>query len=242
MGIGASAAFLAIFAELLETAPGRAWRGRLTNLFEGMAILSLAIGSTLGRVGGGARSAGAGCSSARARCCSSACSLGAPSGPRRAATPPRLEAPDRPARRPAHRRLVPVYIASLSLSLTWSGLFATMAPLLGHARYGLAAGPIGLALERRLRGGAGRAPRGRARSSTGSAGSPCSSRGAVSVAAGGLVLAAGTHPAVFVLGLVLIGGGFAVWMVPAIVHGGPGGHARCPRATSPCTGSPWTRA
>src|SRR5262245_55722677 len=47
MGIGASAAFLAIFAELLETAPA-AWRGRLTNLFEGMAILSLAIGSTLG--------------------------------------------------------------------------------------------------------------------------------------------------------------------------------------------------
>src|SRR5262249_60839699 len=38
MGIGASAAFLAIFAELLETAP-TAWRGRLTNLFEGMAIL-----------------------------------------------------------------------------------------------------------------------------------------------------------------------------------------------------------
>ena len=47
MGVGASAAFLAIFAELLETAPA-AWRGRVTNLFEGMAILSLAIGSTLG--------------------------------------------------------------------------------------------------------------------------------------------------------------------------------------------------
>jgi hypothetical protein len=37
------------------------------------------------------------------------------------------------------------------------------------------------------------------------------------VAAGGLVLATGTHPAVFVIGLVLVGGGFAVWMVPAIV-------------------------
>jgi hypothetical protein len=37
------------------------------------------------------------------------------------------------------------------------------------------------------------------------------------VAVGGLILAAGTHPAVFVLGLVLVGGGFAVWMVPAIV-------------------------
>src|SRR5215510_13578356 len=47
MGIGAAAAFLGIFAELLETAPA-IWRGRLTNLFEGMAILSLAIGSALG--------------------------------------------------------------------------------------------------------------------------------------------------------------------------------------------------
>ena len=42
MGIGAAAAFLAIFAELLKTAPA-AWRGRLTNLFEGVAILSLGI-------------------------------------------------------------------------------------------------------------------------------------------------------------------------------------------------------
>ena len=41
--------------------------------------------------------------------------------------------------------------------------------------------------------------------------------GALAVAGGGLVLAAGLHPAVFVLGLVLVGGGFAVWMVPAIV-------------------------
>jgi hypothetical protein len=37
------------------------------------------------------------------------------------------------------------------------------------------------------------------------------------VVAGGVVLAIGTHPALFVLGLVLVGGGFAVWMVPAIV-------------------------
>jgi hypothetical protein len=41
--------------------------------------------------------------------------------------------------------------------------------------------------------------------------------GAVAVAVGGLVLAVGAHPALFVLGLVLVGGGFAVWMVPAIV-------------------------
>jgi hypothetical protein len=116
----------------------------------------------------------------------------------------------------AHRRLLPVYLASLSLSLTWSGLFATMAPLLGHARYGLGAGPIGLALSA-----------GYTAELAGLLGvgividhirrEPIFYVGAGSVAAGGLVLAAGTHPAVFVLGLVLVGGGFAVWMVPAIV-------------------------
>jgi MFS family permease len=115
-----------------------------------------------------------------------------------------------------HRRLVPVYVASLALSLTWSGLFATMAPLLGHERYGLGAGPIGLALSA-----------GYAAELAGLLGvglvidrirrEPVFYAGAASVALGGLVLAAGTHPAVFVLGLVLIGGGFAVWMVPAIV-------------------------
>ena len=41
--------------------------------------------------------------------------------------------------------------------------------------------------------------------------------GAVAVALGGLVLAVGSHPAAFVLGLVLVGGGFAVWMIPAMV-------------------------
>jgi MFS family permease len=122
----------------------------------------------------------------------------------------------RPNRRLDHGRLLPVYAASLSLSLTWSGLFATMAPLLGHARYGLGAGPIGLALSA-----------GYAAELAGLLGvglvidrirrEPVFCLGAGAVAAGGLVLAAGTHPAVFVLGLVLVGGGFAVWMVPAIV-------------------------
>ena len=213
MGVGASAAFLAIFAELLETAPA-AWRGRLTNLFEGMAILSLAIGSTLG-AGSRGTWAGGGCSSGRARC-----SCSAVRGPRAQAGggPSRRRARrrDRMGGPLAHRRLLPVYLASLSLSLTWSGLFATMAPLLGHARYGLGAGPIGLALSA-----------GYAAELAGLLGvglvidhirrEPVFYVGAGSVAAGGLVLAAGTHPAVFVLGLVLVGGGFAVWMVPAIV-------------------------
>src|SRR5204862_459980 len=44
-----SATFLAVFAELLEAAPP-AWRGRLTNAFEAVSILSLAIGGALGAV------------------------------------------------------------------------------------------------------------------------------------------------------------------------------------------------
>jgi DHA1 family multidrug resistance protein-like MFS transporter len=214
MGIGASAAFLAIFAELLETAPA-AWRGRLTNLFEGMAILSLAIGSTLGAWVAGLLSwrwvfVGAG--PVLLLCVFAGRAIKAEAG-RHA---PEAAASVGGARHLAHRRLLPVYIASLSLSLTWSGLFATMAPLLGHARYGLAAGPIGLALSA-----------GYAAELTGLLGvglvidrvrrEPVFFAGAASVALGGLVLAIGTHPAVFVLGLVLIGGGFAVWMVPAIV-------------------------
>jgi MFS family permease len=214
MGLGASAAFLAIFAELLETAPP-AWRGRLTNLFEGMAILSLAIGSTLGAwVAGhlGWRWVFIGAGPILLLCVFGGRAL-KPEAGRHAAE---VAASDRPNRRLDHRRLLPVYAASLSLSLTWSGLFATMAPLLGHARYGLGAGPIGLALSA-----------GYAAELAGLLGvglvidrirrEPVFCLGAGAVAAGGLVLAAGTHPAVFVLGLVLVGGGFAVWMVPAIV-------------------------
>jgi MFS family permease len=122
----------------------------------------------------------------------------------------------RPERHPAHRPLLPVYVASLSLAMTWAGLFATMAPLLGHARYGLGSGALGLALS------AGYAAELAGLLAIGIVidrirREPIFLAGAVAVAAGGLVLAAGAHPAVFVLGLVLVGGGFAVWMVPAIV-------------------------
>ncbi len=214
MGVGASAAFLAIFAELLETAPA-AWRGRLTNLFEGMAILSLGIGSTLGAwVAGqvGWRWVFVGAGPVLLLCGLVWRALGAAAG-RHAVE---AAVADQPDRRLAHRRLLPVYAASLSLSMTWAGLFATMAPLLGHARYGLGSGPLGLALSA-----------GYAAELAGLLGvglvidrirrEPVFFVGAGAVAAGGLVLAAGTHPAVFVLGLVLVGGGFAVWMVPAIV-------------------------
>ena len=214
MGVGASAAFLAIFAELLETSPP-AWRGRLTNAFESMAILSLGIGSMLGAwVAGqaGWRWVFVGAGPVLLLCGLTWRAIGAEAG-RRPAEP---AATGPPAGHPAHRRLLPVYAASLSLSLTWAGLFATMAPLLGHSRYGLGSGALGLAL------GAGYAAELAGLLAIGLVidqvrREPIFFAGAVAVAAGGLVLAAGAHPAAFVLGLVLVGGGFAVWMVPAIV-------------------------
>jgi MFS family permease len=214
MGVGASAAFLAIFAELLETSPP-AWRGRLTNAFESMAILSLGIGSMLGAwVAGraGWRWVFVGAGPVLLLCGLTWRAIGAEAGRRPAE--PAATAP--PAGHPAHRRLLPVYAASLSLSMTWAGLFATMAPLLGHSRYGLGSGALGLAL------GAGYAAELAGLLAIGLVidqvrREPLFFAGAVAVAAGGLVLAAGAHPAAFVLGLVLVGGGFAVWMVPAIV-------------------------
>jgi len=114
------------------------------------------------------------------------------------------------------RALVPIYAACLAMSLTWSGLFATLAPLLGHDRYGLASPAIGWAL------GAGYMAEliglsvvavviDRVRRE------PLFLGGAVAVALGGLTLALGAHAAAFVLGLVLVGSGFAVWMVPAML-------------------------
>lgn len=215
MGIGASAAFLAIFAELLETAPA-AWRGRLTNGFEGMAILSLGVGSMLGAwVAGevGWRWVFVGAGPVLLLCGLAWRGLDPEAG--RHLAPP-AAAPGRPEQRAAHRRLLTVYGASLSLSMTWAGLFATMAPLLGAAGYGLSSGALGLAL------GAGYAAELAGLLGVGIVidrvrREPVFLGGGLAVAAGGLVLAAGTHPAVFVLGLVLVGGGFAVWMVPAIV-------------------------
>ncbi len=214
MGIGASAAFLAIFAELLETAPA-AWRGRLTNGFEGMAILSLGVGGVLGAwIAGevGWRVVFVGAGPVMLLCLFAWRGL----DPRAGRQPTGPGAQGRPERHSAHRRLLPVYVASLSLSMTWSGLFATMAPLLGHTGYGLSSGALGLAL------GAGYAAElagllGVALVIDRVRREPVFLGGAVAVAVGGLILAVGTHPAVFVLGLVLVGGGFAVWMVPAIV-------------------------
>ena len=214
MGVGASAAFLAIFAELLESAPA-AWRGRLTNLFEGMAILSLAIGSVLGAwVAGqtGWRGAFIGAAPVLLLCVVAGRALGREAG-RHADGGTGSRAP---VARLAQRRLLGVYAASLTLSMTWAGLFATMAPLVGHDRYGLGAGAIGLALSAGYTAElAGLLAVGliidRVRQE------PVFLAGAAAVAAGGVILAAGAQPWVFVLGLVLVGGGFAVWMVPALV-------------------------
>jgi MFS family permease len=215
MGIGASAAFLAIFAELLETTPA-AWRGRLTNAFEGMAILSLGIGSVLGaHIAGevGWRFVFVGAGPVLLLCGLAWRGLDPAAAGRHVAPPAASGSAGEPA---AHRRLLPVYGASLSLSMTWSGLFATLAPLLGAEGYGLSSGALGLAL------GAGYV--------TELAGllgigividrirrEPVFLGGGLAVALGGLVMAVGSHPAVFVVGLALVGGGFAVWMVPAIV-------------------------
>jgi MFS family permease len=214
MGIGASAAFLAIFAEILETAPAP-WRGRLTNAFEGMAILSLGVGGVLGAwIAGevGWRFVFVGAGPVVLLCLLAWRGLDPRAGQQLAGPGTR----DHPERHAAHRRLLPVYVASLSLSMTWSGLFATMAPLLGHAGYGLSSGALGLAL------GAGYGAElagllGVALVIDRVRREPVFLIGALAVAVGGLVLAIGTHPALFVLGLVLVGGGFAVWMVPAIV-------------------------
>jgi predicted MFS family arabinose efflux permease len=180
-----------------------------------MAILSLAVGGMLGAwIAGevGWRWAFVGAGPVVLLCLLAWRGLDPLAGRRRVG-PAAVEDPEPYA---AHRRLLPVYVASLSLSMTWSGLFATMAPLLGHEKYGLSSGALGLAL------GAGYAAElvgllgvglviDRVRRE------PVFHAGAAAVAVGGLVLAVGMHPATFVLGLVLVGGGFAVWMVPAIV-------------------------
>jgi len=114
------------------------------------------------------------------------------------------------------RRLTPVYVASLTLSLTWSGLFTTLVPLLGHARYGVSDTRLGVAL------GAAYAAElvgligiglviDRVRRE------PVFLAGAVSVAVGGVILGASTHPGLFFLGLGFLGAGFAVWMIPPTV-------------------------
>jgi predicted MFS family arabinose efflux permease len=214
MGFGASAVFLALFAELIESA-APAWRGRLANAFEGTAILSLAVTGILAAVLGqvtGWRTVFGAAGLVTLFCFPVARALEPQAGRREAAA----AAGARWASAAAFRSLASVYVACLAMSMTWSGLFATLGPILGHDQYGLPTTAIGLALSAgyvaELVGliGVGlivdRVRR-----------EPLFTGGALSVTAGGLVLALGAHPAWFVVGLALVGGGFAVWMIPATV-------------------------
>lgn len=214
MGLGASAAYLAVFAELLETAPP-ARRGRLTNAFEAMAIVSLAVGSVLAasvtRVAGW-RGVFLGVAGLLLVSLIAVQRIGPEAGRHDARAPGRRG----PLSVAALRPLASVSGAALTLALTWSGLFATLVPLLGHERYGLSSAALGWALAAgyvaELAGlvGLGLAID-RVRRE------PAFLAGAVSVAAGGLILATASQPWLFVVGLMLIGGGYANWMIPAIV-------------------------
>ena len=213
MGVGASAIFVAIFAELLEAAPPR-WRGRIANAFEGVAIAALAVGGMLAA----SLAAVAGWRSVFAAA-AGVMLLGLipgrwipwTAGRRSAARP---GAPEGRAGAPSVRSLAPVYVACFALAFTWSGLFVTLAPLLGHQRYGLDAGALGLAFAAsyaaELSGLVGMAlVIDRVRSE------PLFLAGGVAVAMGGLLMALAARPAFFIVGLALVGGGFSVWMVPA---------------------------
>ncbi len=214
MGLGASATFLAVFAELLESAPA-VWRGRLANAFEGMATLSPAVGGILAA----ALAEGAGWRPAFVASgvvmLLSVLTWGW-IGPLAGRHDPTSPGAARWVSGAEFRVLAPVYAAALAMAMTWAGLFATLVPLLGHGGYGLSTTAIGLAL------GAGYVAE-----LIGLAGvglgidrvrrEPIFTGGALSVAAGGLLLAVGARPLTFVVALVLIGGGFAVWMIPATV-------------------------
>jgi DHA1 family multidrug resistance protein-like MFS transporter len=213
MGLGSSLCFLAIFAELLESSPA-AWRGRLANAFEATAILSLAIGSALAAGLAQAATWHAVFVVAGVLMLPAALTW-RPLGPESGRTPTPL-ARGRWVSGAELRSLAPVYAASFAMAATWSGLFYTLVPLVGHDRYGLDAGTLGLAL------GAGYVAEllgllgiglviDRLRRE------PLFLAGAVSVTLGGLILGVGARPVVFIAGLVLVGGGFSVWMIPATV-------------------------
>jgi MFS family permease len=213
MGCGGGIAFLAVFAQILESSPA-AWRGRLANAFEATAILSLAIGGVL--AAGLAQAAGwrvvfVTAALAMLPCAATWRAIGPQAGRHPTLARDGLRLPGAEV-----LAVAPIYAAGFALAATWSGLFATLVPLVGHDRYGLDAGALGLAL------GAGyvaeligllavglvidRVPR-----------EPLFMAGAVAVTLGGLLLAVGTQPAVFVGAVALIGGGYSVWMIPATV-------------------------
>lgn len=211
MGAGSSAAFLAVFAELLEATPA-GWRGRVANAFEATAILSLAAGgvlaATLASVWGW-RVVFVGSGPVLLLTLAVWPALGSTAG--RQATAAGVA-----WRAGALRGLVPVFVASFALTATWAGLWTTVAPLLGAGEYGLGSTALGLAL------GAGYVAEvlgliGLALVIDRVRREPVFLWGSLSVAAGAGIMAVGASPGLFVAGLVLVGGGFAVWMIPATV-------------------------
>lgn len=211
-GLGISGTFLAAFAELLESAPAPA-RGRLANGFEGLAILSLAVGGLLAgglaRLGGW-RGAFAGTAGVALGGLAAAARLRAvPPG----APPPRGVTAGHRAPR---TRLAPVYGAAFALAFTWSGLFVTLAPLVGAGRHRLGEVELGWAL------GAGYLAELAGLAAVATVidrwrREPLFLAGAATAAAGAFLTGAAQGRGGFVIGLVLTGAGFAVWMVPATV-------------------------
>jgi predicted MFS family arabinose efflux permease len=212
MGAGASAAFLAIFAELLEASPAR-WRGRAASAFEAASILSLAAGGLLAAVVAGAwgwRAAFVGTGPLLLLALLLRWGLDPAAGRQPSgAAAFRWRALTSPA-------VAPVLAAAFGLSATWSGLWTTLAPLLGAGAYGLDAAALGATL------GAGYAAEVAGLAAVGLVidrvrREPLFLAGTAAVVAGSAVLAAGARPAHFVLGLILVGAGFANWMIPATV-------------------------
>jgi MFS family permease len=215
MGLGVSAAMFAVFAELLDVTPN-AWRGRVANAFEGLAIGSMAIGGVV--AAGLARLVGwPGVFLVMA----GLVVLGVVAYPWVEPGGAATGAAGRPT--PGVRGLAralsvmaPVYVASVALAFTWSGLVVTLAPLVAHERHDLVGPALGLALAAgyvaELAGLVAvsfvidRVRR-----------EPLFLGGAAVVAAGGLGMALAPGPALFIAGLVLVGWGFAIWMIPATV-------------------------
>ena len=210
MGLGGSAAFLAVFADLLDRAP-LAWRGRLANAFDGTAILAETGGVLVAGLAGtiGWRTVFIGSAPVLLLSLLAWRALGPVAGHRGEVSGRRVS-----WHATRFGSLVPVYIAGFAMTFTWIGVSSTLVPLLGHGRYGLSPSALSFSLSA-----------GYAAELVGLLGlglvidrirrEPAFLAGALSVGAGGLVLALGIHASAFVVGLVLVGGGFAVWMIPA---------------------------
>ena len=211
MGFGSAVAFLGIFAELLDTTPA-AWRGRISNAFEGLAIMSLATGGALA-------SAAASRGGWRAVFIGAVPVIGLALLVR-SGLHPAAGRSERKIAGPAVGAQVlafaPLLVAGFSLSFTWAGLWTTLTPLLGAGPYGLPPSFLGLVMSTGYVAEVlGLAAIGvvidRVRRE------PLFLGGAVVVAAGGLLLGTGGGTGAFVIALVLIGGGYAIWMVPSTI-------------------------